>query len=51
MRADGMGWGQMARELDVHPGLGSIMGNGGGNGNGLGREGAPGQQKQDDAAS
>ena len=52
MRADGMGWGLMARELDVHPGLGSIMGNGGngnGNGNGLGREGAPGQQKQDDA--
>lgn len=45
----GMGWGQIAKELDLHPGLGSIMGNGHGGGppdhaNGLGREGAPGQQ-------
>ena len=41
MRADGLGWGQIARELGVHPGLGSIMGNGGGHG----RDSAPGQQK------
>lgn len=41
MRADGMGWGQMAKELDgAHPGIGWIMGNGGGHG----RAGAPGQQ-------
>lgn len=41
MRAGGMGWGQMAKELDgVHPGIGWIMGNGGGHG----RAGAPGQQ-------
>ena len=25
----GMGWGQIAKELGVHPGIGSIMGNGG----------------------
>jgi hypothetical protein len=25
----GMGWGQIAKELGVHPGLGSIMGQGG----------------------
>lgn len=37
----GMGWGQIAKELGVHPGIGSIMGNGGGHG----RENAPGQQK------
>jgi hypothetical protein len=36
----GMGWGRIARDLGVHPGLGSIMGNG------HGREGAPGQQEQ-----
>ncbi|MDQ3689739.1 MAG: hypothetical protein M3406_06850 [Chloroflexota bacterium] len=36
----GMGWGQIARELDLHPGLGSIMGNG------HGRENAPGQLKE-----
>lgn len=41
MRADGLGWGQIAKELGVHPGIGSIMGNGGGHG----RESAPGQQK------
>ncbi|MGI8829332.1 MAG: hypothetical protein ACR2I5_06130 [Candidatus Limnocylindria bacterium] len=40
-RDAGMGWGQIARELDVHPGIGSIMGNGGGHG----RDNAPGQQK------
>jgi hypothetical protein len=45
----GLGWGEIARELDLHPGIGSIMGNGGGNGppphaQGLGRAGAPGQQ-------
>ena len=44
-----MGWGRIAKELGVHPGIGSIMGNGGGGG----RENAPGQQKQgtDDEAS
>ena len=36
----GMGWGQIAHELDVHPGIGSIMGNGNG------RENAPGQKKE-----
>jgi hypothetical protein len=36
----GMGWGQIAKDLEVHPGIGSIMGQGGG----LGRENAPGQQ-------
>jgi hypothetical protein len=35
-----MGWGQIARKLDVHPGLGAIMGNG------HGRENAPGQLKE-----
>jgi hypothetical protein len=44
----GQGWGEIARELDLHPGIGSIMGNGGGgppdHAQGLGREGAPGQQ-------
>jgi hypothetical protein len=30
----GMGWGQIARALGVHPGLGSIVGHGGGNGHG-----------------
>ena len=37
-----MGWGKMAKELGVHPGIGSIMGNGGGQG----RENAPGQAKK-----
>jgi hypothetical protein len=41
LRDAGAGWGQMAKDLGVHPGLGSIMGNGGGHG----RENAPGQQK------
>ncbi len=45
MRADGLGWGQIAKELGVHPGLGSIMGNGGGHG----RDTAPGQQKDRDS--
>ena len=36
----GMGWGQIAKELGFHPGIGSIMGNGGGHG----RDNAPGQQ-------
>ena len=35
----GMGWGRIARELDVHPSIGSIMGSGNG------REGALGQQE------
>ena len=35
-----MGWGQIAKELGVHPGIGSVMGNGGGHG----RDDAPGQQ-------
>jgi hypothetical protein len=38
--SSGMGWGRIAKELGVHPGLGSIMGNGGGHG----RDHAPGQQ-------
>jgi hypothetical protein len=38
----GMGWGRMAKELGVHPGIGSIMGNGGGHG----RDNAPGQAKK-----
>ena len=36
----GMGWGRIAKDLGVHPGIGSVMGNGGGHG----RENAPGQQ-------
>ena len=36
----GMGWGRIAKELEVHPGLGEIMGNG------HGRDSAPGQLKQ-----
>jgi hypothetical protein len=42
----GMGWGQIAKELGVHPGIGSIMGQGGGHG----RDDAPGQQGRDDAS-
>lgn len=41
LRDGGAGWGSLAKDLDVHPGLGWIMGNGGGNG----RDGAPGQLK------
>ena len=36
----GMGWGRIARELGVRPGIGSIMGSG------HGRDGAPGQLKK-----
>jgi hypothetical protein len=45
----GMGWGRIAKELGVSPGIGSIMGNGGGHG----RDDAPGQQDRgsDDDAS
>jgi len=39
----GMGWGRIAKELGVHPGIGSIMGNGGGQG----RDGAPGQNRDE----
>lgn len=58
MFESGMGWGEIAAELnggdgsfELHPGIGSIMGNGGGQadgapGLGLGRAGAPGQQKR-----
>jgi membrane-bound lytic murein transglycosylase B len=35
-----MGWGQIAHQLGVHPGIGSIMGGG------QGRENAPGQQDE-----
>jgi hypothetical protein len=38
-----MGWGQIAKDLGVHPGIGSIMGQGGGHG----RDTAPGQQDGD----
>jgi hypothetical protein len=38
-----MGWGQIAKELGEHPGIGSIMGKGGGHG----RENAPGQNRED----
>lgn len=43
-RAAGEGWGEIAKDLGVHPGIGSIMGNGGGHG----RENAPGQQRNAD---
>jgi hypothetical protein len=39
----GMGWGRIAKELGVHPGIGSIMGQGGGHG----RDDAPGQNRDD----
>lgn len=42
-----MGWGQIAKLRGVHPGIGSIMGNGGGNG----RENAPGQNRDEGDAS
>jgi len=47
MRDAGEGWGKIAKELGVHPGIGSIMGNGGGHG----RDTAPGQVKKSDDAS
>ena len=37
-----MGWGQIAKELGVHPGIGSIMGGG------HGRDDAPGQNRDDE---
>ena len=40
-RDGGAGWGKLAHDLDMNPGLGWIMGNGGGHG----RENAPGQLK------
>jgi len=43
MRDDGMGWGRMARELEVGPGIGWIMGNG--HAGSHGRSTAPGQLK------
>ncbi|MGI9000022.1 MAG: hypothetical protein ACR2GO_10000 [Candidatus Limnocylindria bacterium] len=36
----GLGWGRIAKDLELHPGIGSIMGNG------HGRDNAPGQQKK-----
>jgi hypothetical protein len=39
-----MGWGQIAKELGVHPGIGSIMGNGGGQGH----DDAPAQDRGSD---
>jgi hypothetical protein len=38
-----MGWGRIAKDLGFHPGIGSIMGNGGGHG----RDNAPGQQEDE----
>ncbi len=40
----GMGWGRIAKDMGVNPGIGSILGNGGGHG----RDNAPGQQGRDD---
>jgi hypothetical protein len=40
----GMGWGRIAKDMGVNPGIGSIMGNGGGHG----RDNAPGQRGRDD---
>jgi hypothetical protein len=34
----GMGWGQIAHELGVHPGIGAVMGGGNGQGNGRGHD-------------
>lgn len=41
------GWGRIAKDLGVHPGLGSIMGNGKADGGVHGRENAPGQSSSD----
>lgn len=41
MRDAGSGWGQMAHELGLNPGIGSVMGQGGGHG----PDGAPGLSK------
>ncbi len=43
MRDDGQGWGQMAHELGLSPGIGWIMGNG--HAGDHGKANAPGQQK------
>jgi hypothetical protein len=45
MRDAGAGWGQLASELGVSPGIGSIMGEGAGVAGEHGRDSAPGQQK------
>jgi hypothetical protein len=45
LRDDGAGWGQIAHDLGVSPGIGSIMGQGAGGAGDHGRENAPGQQK------
>jgi hypothetical protein len=45
MHDEGMGWGLMAKDLGVHPGIGWIMGKGNAGGNGLGRAHAPGQNR------
>ncbi len=37
-----VGWGRLAKEIGAHPGIGWIMGNGGGHG----RDDAPGQQDE-----
>jgi hypothetical protein len=57
MRDGGAGWGQIAHDLGVSPGLGSIMGQGAEAASEHGPENAPGQQKtkpagddQDEAA-
>jgi hypothetical protein len=42
MRDGGQGWGQMAKDLGLNPGIGSIMGQGGEHG----PENAPGQTKE-----
>ena len=44
-RDDGAGWGQLAAELGVSPGIGSIMGQGAGASGDHGRDSAPGQQE------
>jgi len=41
----GMGWGQIAKQLGVHPGIGSIMGGGQGLGHAPGLQKAPGQDE------
>ncbi|HET7521514.1 MAG TPA: hypothetical protein VFK61_08270 [Candidatus Limnocylindria bacterium] len=41
LRDGGAGWGQIAKDLGLSPGIGNVMGNGGGHG----RDDAPGQLK------
>ena len=45
LRDEGAGWGEIAHELGLQPGLGAVMG---GHGGDQGRENAPGQQKPHD---